>query len=354
MAFNPLDFFQAGSEVGKARRSPFSYGASSLMDQFNQERQAKLQYGLQSGLQENAQKLETQYEPERKKKELETEYGLKRQFTSNLLGQLGIGSGDASASPDASKPAQTGGLDSKKNPIQSAAKGSYMVKSLNPMTGDLQLGNTAYDAAQKKAEMGPQVQQDQLKNSATEANGAALMLQKLDELRNLHDKSLTPSHGINRAQVSNALPFGLATRFGQTFQAGQLKSQGPNNPDWENYNKALYNFSVSADRGLFGEKGKLIAEQLREGKKLFPTSMGTKEGDQGLWKILYSVPQKSIDYHNSLVDQYGGDPSLKVNSNSAYQKADALREEAEYAIKVKGAVGKKVAERFKAMTGMDL
>lgn len=347
-----MDMFNAGGQLGQANASPFTYGASNVMDQFNFNRKLGAQVGAQGALEDYKQQLATKYEPQRKKAELETEYGLKRQFTGNLLGQLGIGSGDQSTSPDASKPAQSGQMDEKKNPIQSASKGSYMVKSLNPMTGDLQLGNTAYDAAQKQAEMAPQVQGDQLKASATDANGAALMMQKLDEIRTLHDKALS-TPGINRAQVSNALPLGMATRFGQVAQQGELAMQGPNNPDWQNYEKSKKNFSYAADRGLFGEKGKLIAQQLNAGTMMFPDASGTKEGDQGLWKTLYSVPQKTIDYHNNMVDQYRADPSLKVQSNSQYQKSDALRDEATQAIS-KGANGKKVSERFKAMTGMDL
>lgn len=350
MPFNPMDFFQAGNELGKTRKSPLAYGADNLMDQFNFNRQLQAQAGAQGALEERKQQLETQYEPERKKAELQTEYGLKRQYTSDLLGKLGIGGGDSQPTPDASTPAQTGAMDQKKNPIQAASKGSYMIKSLNPMTGDIQMGNTAYDAAQKQAEMGPQVQQDQLKSSATEANGAALMMQKLDEIRGLHDKAL---QGVNRATTATKSPFGIMTRMGQAEQAGQLAMQGPDNPDWQNYEKSKKNFSYAADRGLFGEKGKLIAQQLNAGVQMFPSMSGTKEGDQGLWKTLYSVPQKTIDYHNGLVDQYGGDKSLKVQNNSQYAQADSFRDDAMDAIK-KGADPKKVSQKFKNMTGMEL
>lgn len=367
-----MNAFQIGQGIGKANAFPGAEASGNILDVFNRQMQMQAQYQAQRGLQENAQQLQSQYEPARKQQEtqqeqqtlnqyepqrkgaeLQQELQARGNYMGNIFKQLGInpGGGDQSDSQDASTQDQNGTGVKSKNPLHNASKGGYMVKSLDPMSGKIELGNTGYDAAQKQAEVGPQVEGDQLKSSASDANSAALMMQKLDEIRGLHDKALS-SMGVNRASVQPNDVFGLGTRLSQANQSGQLALQGPSNPDWQNYEKAKKNFSFAADRGLFGEKGKLIGQQLDAGVQMFPDASGTKQGDQGLWKTLYSVPQKSIDFHNQLVDQYNADPSMKIQSNSKYQQADALREDADSAIQ-KGANGKKVAERFKAMTGMD-
>lgn len=340
MGFDPMGMFKSGQEIGKGNKTPFAYGANNVMDEFKTNRQLQAQAGVQGALEDYKQQLTTKYEPERKKQELQTEYGLQGDMFNKVIKGLS-GGGDQSTSNDASKPAQQGSMDSKKT-------NTPMWKSVK--LGPIEIGNPNYDAAQKQAEMGPQVEGGQLKQSSSDANDAALMMQKLDEIRGLHDKAM---QGVQRANSATKSPFGIATRMGQGMQAGQLAMQGPDNPDWQNYEKSKKNFSYAADRGLFGEKGKLIAQQLNAGTMMFPNATGTKEGDQGLWKTLYSLPQKTIGYHNGLVDQYQADPSLKVQNNSQYAKADSLRDEAVDAIK-RGANGKQVAQKFKNMTGMDL
>lgn len=49
-AFNPMDMFQAGGQLGQANASPFTYGSQNVMDQFKMGQQLQMQLAGQLGL----------------------------------------------------------------------------------------------------------------------------------------------------------------------------------------------------------------------------------------------------------------------------------------------------------------
>lgn len=55
-----MDFFQAGGELGKANASPFAYGASNLMDQFDKQNEMKAKLAGTLGMQMALKKYENE------------------------------------------------------------------------------------------------------------------------------------------------------------------------------------------------------------------------------------------------------------------------------------------------------
>lgn len=301
MAFDNLaSAFQSGKQA--AVQTPFEYGAGNVMDLFKMQQENAMKLAQTAALFQGEKQYEYQTDP--------TKVGAQRQL-NELNGFSGGGSGVAS-NPMPSSP-NSGGSPTP-NPIQQGALNNGMVQTGTDIMG--------HKFENQGAAVTKDVIQKQLESSSSDAAGAALMLQKMDELKNLHDRALKAS-GIDRAKVQQS-PFGLATRASQATQSAQLSMQGPDNPDWQNYENAKKNFAMMADRGLFGEKGKLTGQQIAAGNMLFPGKGGTQEGDEGLWNILYSVPKQTIDFHNQLVAKnLGSNSPAQIQSNPIQSAAAA-------------------------------
>lgn len=195
MAFNPMDFFEAGGKLGKSSKSPFAYGAENVMDQFKSDRQLQSKVAAEGGLENYKQQLQTKYEPERKQKELEAEYGFKRQLSSDMLSKLGISGGTTSG-----------------------GNSGYIVDSIDPLTGDFKLKNVGAEQQVKRNES---IQ----KGAGPEAGKIALAqesIKNIQDMRKILFPSGTPeSFDRNAAMKSNMPLIGGAMPFdeqGQTLQ----------------------------------------------------------------------------------------------------------------------------------------
>lgn len=207
-----MDFFQAGKEIGKSRKSPFAYGAEGVMDQFKTNQQLQGQLGVQGALANYKEQLQNKYEPERKKKELETEYGLKQEQTNNILQKLGIG-GSGNQGSNAS---------------------GFMLDSFDPMSGDIKMKNVAGEQQAKRQEA---IQ----KGAGTEAGKISLAQESIQNIRDMR-KILFPDGTINSFNreaafksnmplIGGAMPFDeegqtLSRKGGASLAARQLIQTG--------------------------------------------------------------------------------------------------------------------------------
>lgn len=319
---NPMDYFQAGQKAGKARAFPAGQATSNVMDVFNKQLENQMILERTAALFKGEKDYEIQNMP------TQQEASMKVGIMKNVLGG---GGGDSSTSNDISKPSQGAGILS----------GNKLTKM---DVGGMTIEN-------RGAEVQKNVAQDQLKNSLDNARGSALMMEKLDDLRTTYEKAM--GNLKNRASIEpndNALTSGIKAMK----QKGEIALQGGQNVDWQNYQNAVKNFSFSADRGLFGEKGKLISQQLNAGIQMFPNDSTNKQLAEKQWGTLYGLSQKTIDNHNQFVKKMMGDGSgLEVQTNSNYGKINQIKQDAMDAI-AKGAPYDKVAAKYKNMTGEDL
>lgn len=296
MPFNDLaSAFQAGK--GAAVQSPFETGAGNVFDLFKEQQETAMKLAQTAALFKGEKGWENQNDPTK----------LEAQAKLNASG---LGGGTDSGGPPPP------GTPFPGSQPAGGALGTNVPTSFTSITGQ------KFD--NQNAQVTGDVIKKQLDASSQDAAGAALMMQKMDELKKLHDQALNSS-GIDRAKVSPS-PFGLATRASQATQAAELSMQGPDNPSWQNYENAKSNFSQMADRGLFGEKGKLTGQQIKSGQLLFPGKSGTLEGDQGLWDILYSIPKNTIDFHNNLVQKNLGVGSPAGIQTNPIQNAAAAQQ----------------------------
>ncbi len=106
MAFNPMDFFQAGTSIGQANASPFTYGANSLMDRFNAANDAAMKMALTAQMFKGEKNWEIQNMPQQ------------QMAAAELKSQTGMDQGTSTPGQGAVMPGSVAGAGASGNPPQ--------------------------------------------------------------------------------------------------------------------------------------------------------------------------------------------------------------------------------------------
>lgn len=287
MAFNPMDFFQAGGQLGQANASPFTYGASNIMDRFNAGNDAAMKMAVAAQLFKGEKNYEWNNSPQSQ------EAQAKLNASGLGHGSGGGGTGGATVSGNGLKPNGQGGL-----------LGTNVPTKFHSITGQ--------DTDNQQAEVSKAVAQKQLESTSDSAIQAQKLLPVLDNLRDLYQKAIP-----DPVSVKNPLDIGGRAKLAaQGYSLDHL--QGSGNPAWVNYKRALDAFSTAIGRGEFTEVGRIPALQGMTNIKAYPGSGDSKETANGFWDLNYNKIGSTFSLHNKTVKQYGADPTLKQFPNSKY------------------------------------
>lgn len=337
MAFNPMDMFQAGKEIGKSRKSPFNYGAEGVLDQFktNQETSNKLAGTL--GMQMALKQYENQL-PMNEKEKAQTDM-----YRSAADLNRGVLKGSSAGGNNLSDLAQQSGFaeeDYIQNPTVTRYKGQMKVENAPQLKPPLDVKSTSEIGAFRRT-------RQNLNNN---------MNLMTDSVK----KRMNPlSYGASRMPGSNALLKGQsmlgdksATDF-ITFKAETDKVFQQFRKETTGAQAALKELSwLEPDYPMPNDPPDVYISKANEAMKRL------EEGENLLLNLYsqrgFRVGDLRKGTQNPLL-QAAGQPRADIAQDASTTSPDieSLRSEANDAI-TRGADPQKVANKFRNMTGQEL
>lgn len=275
MAFNPMDMFQAGGELGKANVSPFNYGAGNIMDRFNAVNDAGMKMALQAEMFKNQKNYEWSNSPQSRE--------ANAKLNASGLGPGGPG-GVATQTPLGSA-GEIGG--------QPSGLGSNVETKFTNVQGQT-FENMDALAKQKMA--------DELIKQHGDMVSAGNAVDQIAALQKMYESGMQGNFKKDPARGSNPLTAALQSGT----QSANMWANQLTNSDWQKYQSFKKNTSYFSDRYVWGEKGKLIGQQLDAGIKTLPDGSTFKTPAYGKFSEMYNAAGRPISSYNKQVQQIFG------------------------------------------------
>lgn len=323
-------YFQVGSQIGKAN-SPSSAGVSGVMDMFKNVAENKMKLQQQAGLFKSEKEYEYRTDPTKREAQAKLD-------ASGYSGQPG----SAAMAPQ---------------PING---GNAFTNATGVNLGGGNVGNvqTSFtDVAGHKfenqpAELNKQAASDLLKERSDMISAGAA-LDQIAKLNQMYEKGVgnaaIKSDPSKKTNILQALA-------GSKGQGASLAATRIKNPDWDKYESFRKNTSYFTDRYVWGEKGKLIAQQLDAGVQTLPTGETPKTTAYGKFSEVYDAAGRRLSAYNNAIKQAFGEnspyevhPAYEDYISKTHDRAKGLS-----LIQSGEADPKKISTVFKEKYGEDL